>query len=180
MRTLIHMLRIGLPIALIAGVVGTGLVFAQPSAQPPQGNVSAPINTSSIDQRKSGGLWADNMIADTIDALSKICLGSSGCRSSWPSGGEDFSATCQVNRLLVADNDERVGIPHDAPNPEYRELGFRCRSQLDPSERNQWTLVGFDRCPGVSSRDCDGASYCHFIQFECSAGIDVESNRLTR
>lgn len=79
---------------------GISSVYAwiAPTATPPSGNVSAPINTSATAQTKTGGLTVGSITAPSH------CIGAS-CLTAWPTGGVtppvgssfiDTSATAQT------------------------------------------------------------------------------------
>ncbi len=168
-----------LPMILFFGFVGVvSGSFTEPGSNPPNGNVSAPLNTSAIAQTKSGNLWADNIIAEKLTALSELCLGSD-CRSTWGSQGSDFSTTCTVNRRIVASPQDSPGIPHyQNGTVQVGQMAAKCDQQISTADRAAgWMLISFDNCPSVSSRDCAGASYCYFIQLQCDAGITTQAGR---
>lgn len=165
-----------LPLVLFFGFVGVVAGnFTDPASNPPSGNISAPINTSAVAQTKTGNLWADNIIAEKLTALSELCIGGD-CRSTWGSGGDSFSTTCTVNRRIVASPRDTYGVPHGPTGASaIWELSKNCKNQISAADKAAgWMLVGFDNCPSVSSRDCAGASYCQFIQLQCDAGITTE------
>jgi len=70
-------------IILVAGIAYA--VWIEPTTAPPNGNVGAPINTSSTAQTKAGGFTAETLTAATVKGT-KFCLGAS-CITAWPSGG---------------------------------------------------------------------------------------------
>ena len=71
-------------IILVAGIAYA--VWTEPTAAPPNGNVGAPINTSSTAQTKAGGFTAETLTAATVKGTTQFCLGAS-CITAWPSGG---------------------------------------------------------------------------------------------
>ncbi len=167
-----------LPLILFFGFVGVvSGSFTEPGSNPPSGNIPAPINASGADQTKSGNLWVDNVIADSLKALSELCIGTE-CRTAWSVPGQDFSTTCTVNRKIVA-NPSSPGIPHASRgSTDLWQLAQECRWRISSAERDAgWMLVGFDNCPSVASRDCAGASYCQYIQLSCESGITTSRGR---
>ncbi|KKT09763.1 MAG: hypothetical protein UV86_C0002G0006 [Candidatus Nomurabacteria bacterium GW2011_GWB1_43_20] len=80
MKNIIQALKV-VALALILSF-GISYVYAwtAPTMTPPNGNVSAPINTSSTAQTKSGGLTVGSITAPSH------CIGAS-CITSWPTGG---------------------------------------------------------------------------------------------
>ena len=166
-----------LPVLLFFGFVGfVSGNFVEPTSNPPQGNVAAPITTSSQAQTKSGNLWVDNLISRKLTALSELCIGNE-CRTAWSVGGDEFSTVCTVNRRIVA-NFDSSGIPHTSRvSTPLSELGRSCPSRISNSERDTWMLVGFDNCPSVKSRDCAGPGYCQYIQIQCDNGITTRTGR---
>ena len=79
-----------LSVAIIGIALGFGLQFVrawtEPTTAPPNGNVGAPINTSSTAQTKAGGFTAETLTAATVKGTTQFCLGAS-CITAWPSGG---------------------------------------------------------------------------------------------
>jgi len=79
-----------LSVAIIGIALGFGLQFVrawtEPTTAPPNGNVGAPINTSSTAQTKAGGFTAETLTAATVTGTTQFCLGAS-CITAWPSGG---------------------------------------------------------------------------------------------
>jgi len=71
-------------IILVAGIAYA--VWIEPTTAPPNGNVGAPINTSSTAQTKAGGFTAETLTAATVTGTTQFCLGAS-CITAWPSGG---------------------------------------------------------------------------------------------
>ena len=80
-----------LKVAIIGIALGFGLQFVrawtEPTTAPPNGNVGAPINTSSTAQTKAGGFTAETLTAATVTGTTQFCLGAS-CITAWPSGGD--------------------------------------------------------------------------------------------
>lgn len=99
-----------LALAIILSI-GVTYVYAWtgPTATPPNGNVSAPINVSNTSQVKSGGLWVGSLGVDggatfgrnvgigtaspgqKLDVVGNVkgtglCIGAD-CRTTWPGGG---------------------------------------------------------------------------------------------
>jgi len=71
-------------IILVAGIAYA--VWIEPTTAPPNGNVGAPINTSSTAQTKAGGFTAETLTAATVTGTTQFCLGAS-CITACPSGG---------------------------------------------------------------------------------------------
>jgi len=71
-------------IILVAGIAYA--VWIEPTTAPPNGNVGAPINTSSTAQTKAGGFTAGTLTAATVTGTTQFCLGAS-CITAWPSRG---------------------------------------------------------------------------------------------
>ena len=71
-------------IILVAGIAYA--VWIEPTTAPPNGNVGAPINTSSTAQTKAGGFTAETLTAATVTGTTQFCLGAS-CITAWPRGG---------------------------------------------------------------------------------------------
>lgn len=97
-----------------------------PTATPPDGNVSAPINVGGDTQIKSGSLWATSMGTD-----GGYCIGAS-CITAWPSAGSGFTgsgssnyitkftgATALGNSSLLYDNGTNVGISTANPSNKF-------------------------------------------------------------
>lgn len=94
-------------ITALALVLSFGLSYVYawtaPTATPPGGNVTAPINTSITEQYKAGALGVEGVLkAYTQLNTPKICLNSdsdptTNCITSWPSGGG--GAIASVNPL---------------------------------------------------------------------------------
>ena len=93
-----------LSVAIIGIALGFGLQFVrawtEPTTAPPNGNVGAPINTSSTAQTKAGEFTATSLKAGviegtTVKGTSQLCIGTD-CRTAWPSGGT-APAPCQCS-----------------------------------------------------------------------------------
>lgn len=100
-----------LKITALVLVLSVGISYVSawtaPAVTPPGGNVSAPINVSVNSQTKAGDLKADTLYAysfkdqnnpayyldPTVDSVlaniyaTKICFGSTDCKTAWPAGG---------------------------------------------------------------------------------------------
>lgn len=106
----------------LATVLSFGLSFAYawtaPTQNPPAGNVSAPINTSSVLQQKAGDFTVRNFVADTITIGSfintnaitspKFCI-DGNCITAWPSvgggvGSGVLGASCTTEGSFAYDN----------------------------------------------------------------------------
>ncbi len=79
--------------AIVAGIAYA--VWTEPTTNPPGDNVSAPINTGSQDQTKTGGFTAASLKAGviegtTVKGTSQLCIGTD-CRTAWPSGGSGYT-----------------------------------------------------------------------------------------
>lgn len=170
-----------LPLILFFGFAVYGFGYAEPTQDPTVLNVAAPVNTSVIEQKKTGNFWANNIIAERLLALSELCVGGD-CRNEWPADGTDFSTSCKVNHKLIYDYRGSFGLPHGPTGSvENYELARLCESRIAPLDlKAGWMFISFDNCPGVQSRDCAGASYCHFIQLQCDAGVKMEQGRFFR
>lgn len=93
-------------VSILAIVLSFGLSYAlawtAPTATPPTGNVSAPINTSATLQQKSGDLTVKNFMADMVNiglplnpnaiTAPKFCIGVS-CITAWPAVGGGGTVT---------------------------------------------------------------------------------------
>gem|GEM_PF-1455739 len=147
--------------------------FTHPGSSPTGGNVAKPINVGSASQVKEGGLTLDELVATgKITGENQICIGND-CKSAWPGGNaSQFSTACQIHTLTIAADDDQPGVPHNNTRITRDGLAQNCNSHLTQEEKDLgFMMVSFDNCPGVSGRDCSGASYCKYIRFECDAGI---------
>ena len=74
-----------LKVAIIGIALGFGLQFVrawtEPTTAPPNGNVGAPINTSSTAQTKAGAMYSNDRVGAPY-----LCIGTD-CRNIWSSGG---------------------------------------------------------------------------------------------
>jgi len=176
-------------VALIAVLIMGGAAFAanftDPTQSPPNGNVEAPINVGSTAQAKAGNFGANAIAGQWVQGVTGLCIGSD-CRSAWPEGGDgggtDLS-TCDIDtKIIYASNGGTTKFAHNytgsTPGPE---LGNQCYNYLTTAEANEnWTLIGFDNCPGVQGKDCAGTGYCSFIRLSCSDGVEVQKGETTR
>jgi hypothetical protein len=83
------------------------LAWTGPSASPPSGNASAPVNISATAQIKNGAFTATSLGAPTI------CIGAD-CRGVWPSGGTSQWTT---SGTAIYYNSGNVGIGTSAALP---------------------------------------------------------------
>lgn len=177
-----YLSKVGL---LSAGILFFGLVayaatFVQPSQNPPSGNAAQPLHVGVANQVKEGNVNAARLAGNTLTGQNEICIGND-CRSSWPTGGtSEFNGTCEIDTLLVAQ--AAIGLPHaDGGRPTDQELAANCYGRLTGAENNAgWTLISFDNCAAVRSRDCAGPSYCKFIKLDCGSDIVFERGSFTR
>ena len=92
---------VGLSLIIMAGFYYVS-AWSGPSAPAPNGNVLAPINTSTSSQEKIGPFFVDGNFGTfgTVTAP-QYCIGSS-CITSWPSSGTSLSSvgSCPTNYYL--------------------------------------------------------------------------------
>lgn len=162
---------LGLIIAGVAYAAG----FTHPGASPTSNNITSPLHIGSANQVKEAGLSVQNLFGQSrVTGQNEVCIGSD-CRSSWPSGSSEFSTSCEIHTLTIADKDGQPGTAHENTRITQQRLAENCDSQLSQEEIDLgYMMISFDNCPGVSGRDCAGASYCKYIRFECSEGIAFE------
>jgi len=176
-------------VALIAVLIMGGAAFAanftDPTQSPPNGNVEAPINVGSTAQAKAGNFGANAIAGQWVQGVTGLCIGSD-CRSAWPEGGGGGGTdlgTCTLDTKIVHSQSEgtvRFTDNHTGSTPGA-ELGSFCYNYLTTEETNEnWTLIGFDNCPGVQGKDCAGTAYCSFIRLSCSDGVEVQKGETTR
>jgi hypothetical protein len=88
--------RIAVLIAIIVSISGAALAWTGPTTAPPNGNVSAPINTSATAQTKSGVLYGSNFcLTSPSVCMSTVLFGGgyqlstvAGCYvANWVTGG---------------------------------------------------------------------------------------------
>tara|TARA_B100000508_G_scaffold60333_1_gene47178 strand:- start:215225 stop:215914 length:690 start_codon:yes stop_codon:yes gene_type:complete len=162
-------------LGLFVGIVAYAANFTHPGAGPTNSNPAAPLHIGSTNQVKEAGLSVRNLFGQSrVTGQNEVCIGSD-CRSAWPSGSSEFSTSCQVHTLTIADVDGQPGAAHENTRITQERLAENCDGQLTQEEKDLgFMMVSFDNCPGVSGRDCSGASYCKYIRFECDAGITFE------
>lgn len=107
-------------------------VFAwqEPSQQPPQGNVPAPINVSGTDQSKSGGLGLGGGVGQTLQWLKNI-------------GGTFYIQNAAGNTSMVIGQDGKVGVGTTTPTQILDAAGYvKGRSGLCMGEdcRTAWPI----------------------------------------
>ena len=100
-------------VSVLAIVLSLGLSYVYawtaPTATPPSGNVSAPINTGTALQQKGGDLTVKNFIADQINVglpintnaitAPKFCIGAS-CITAWTQAGAVTNLVAGTNITL--------------------------------------------------------------------------------
>tara|TARA_B100000745_G_C20153499_1_gene395343 strand:- start:1406 stop:2077 length:672 start_codon:yes stop_codon:yes gene_type:complete len=156
---------------VIAGLLllsGTVLAasFSQPGSNFPAGNTLAPIQESSQDQSKAGGITANNVRGYNLKGTSEVCIGND-CRSSWPTGGgSTLSTNCALENLILE------GDPHGSSGAVKKgDVGSRCDNILGSRASEGWVNVAHDKCPGVQGRDCAGTNYCQYFRINCASGV---------
>jgi len=75
-------------IVILALILAFGISFIHaawvgPTASPPGGNVSAPVNVGNVTQVKSGIFVAPEIIATRFTAIDKYCIDPGSCITEW-------------------------------------------------------------------------------------------------
>lgn len=116
-KSRIHYWLAGLILGLfVAGGTHFVLAWTAPGSNPPNGNVSGPITTSSVDQSKAGSFLVTGS-GKRISAPSFCLPGTAptgGCITQWPSGGSSLW-TKNGNDIYYTGGDVGIGIQ----NPNY-------------------------------------------------------------
>ena len=178
-RKALHILGLTALVVVAAGVANA-INFTHSGSSPTNANVAKPINTGSDNQVKSGGLSVRDLTATKVTGQNQICIGGD-CRNAWPTTqASQFSTSCRMHTLTIADGNNQPGLPHNANNLTRSQLAQNCDGLLSSEERNLgFMMISFDNCPTVSGRDCAGPSYCKYIRFECDAGITFREGSFT-
>ena len=109
----------------------TALAWTQPTAQPPAGNVSTPINTSSVEQGKIGSLGIGGLIRGYFSALFTGTTSTNPVSGSCPSGYYWFDGNgnetidngeCKVLSLFAGETGN-VGIGTATPGEKLDVVG---------------------------------------------------------
>ncbi|NTW26828.1 MAG: hypothetical protein HGA36_00670 [Candidatus Moranbacteria bacterium] len=112
-------------VSAIGIVIGFSLQFtkawSEPTTSAPNGNVGAPINTSIIDQVKSGGMVVSNGIVTSVLGATKITAGTGGV--AFPDGTVQTTASAPslgvCNKSYVNGSEDKysswIGVRFWAP-----------------------------------------------------------------
>lgn len=177
--------KVSLIAVLVMGGVAFAANFTQPTQSPPNGNVEAPVNVGSTAQAKAGNFAAAAVAGQWVQGLTGLCIGSD-CREEWPSGGDgggtDLESCTIDTKIVYSRSSGTTAFAHPTTGSTPGDtLGTNCYNYLTNAEAAEnWTLIGFDNCPGVQGKDCAGTGYCSFIRLSCSDGVEVQKGVTTR
>jgi len=134
---------------LLAIILSSGLSIASawtgPTATPPTGNVSAPINVGYTDQIKSGGFWA-NILGTTNGLLSTGNIGLTNVQSVatvssrvYSRTNSDLSNNPPLTPRCAGDiTDNRDNLPDSSTNPSVGSVGSICYDQWIDTINNNY------------------------------------------
>jgi hypothetical protein len=148
-----NILSIIIGISIVFSAAGFIYAWTEPTSAPPDDNVAAPLNTSSIGQSKAGGLILNtggatygliissgnvgigtttpaqklDVYGGYIKSSAGFCIGSS-CITSWPSGGGGASGNWALSGsyLYATPTTLSVGIGTTTPTAALLEVGTNC------------------------------------------------------
>lgn len=125
MRNFAYELRQSAKVLAVALFLSMGVQYAfawtGPTATPPSGNTSAPINVSATSQIKSGGLWVGSLGADGGGYFGGIIESTSG-GVKFPDG--TIQTTAATGGAIVGSN------VYSCPVLSWNNCRFYCNGQL--------------------------------------------------
>jgi hypothetical protein len=164
---------------------GLSYVYAwtAPTSLPPGGNTSAPINTATSTQIKSGALGVTNFVANSVTVggtpnagavtSPKFCIGAS-CITAWPAGGGAVTSIIAGTGITVSPTGGTGAVTVNATASAGTSI-YSCPSYYTaPCGGN--TCTGFSTASTCSYRNYSRTSVT--AAYTCSGLISVSCSYL--
>lgn len=158
----------------VVGISYIQAAFTFPTADPPSGNVPAPVNLSNVFQDKSGGFEANTIAVTNGFSLNGVNRLSA---SGWPtSGATTTTATCHLEVRRVDTTTKRF---YDASGAQITAGQYpKCDDYLSTEAKaDGWAHSGGDNCTTVISSDCGGVggvpSACVYTRMVCDSALSM-------